>query len=90
MLNYFIMCRSLTYAQKAARVLERSGIAASVSRPPAEVSGEGCAYAVRIAEKNLPAALVALKSAVPILQEKGYVFLPLFPESAMMGLVATR
>lgn len=63
MLNYFIMCRSLTYAQKAARVLERSGIAASVSRPPAEVSGEGCAYAVRIAEKNLPAALVALKGA---------------------------
>ena len=63
MLNYFIMCRSLTYAQKAARVLERSGIAASVSRPPAEVSGEGCAYAVRIAEKNLSKALVALRSA---------------------------
>ena len=37
-----------------------------------------------------PQTLVALKSAVPILQEKGYVFLPLFPESAMMGLVATR
>ena len=63
MLNYFIMCRSLTYAQKSARVLERVGIPASVSRPPAEAGDEGCAYAVRIAEKNLPRALVALKNA---------------------------
>lgn len=63
MLNYFIMCRSLTYAQRAARTLERSGIAASVTRPPAEAGGEGCAYAVRLSEKNLPRALVALKNA---------------------------
>ncbi len=34
--------------------------------------------------------LIAFKSAVPMLQEQGYVFLPLFPESALMGLVATR
>ena len=37
-----------------------------------------------------PQTLIALKSAVPILQEQGYVFLPLFQESVMMGLVATR
>ena len=37
-----------------------------------------------------PQTLVALKSAIPILQEQGYVFLPLFPESVTMGMVATR
>ena len=34
--------------------------------------------------------LIAMKSAVPMLQEKGYVFLPLWPESVMMGQNATR
>ena len=34
--------------------------------------------------------LIAMKGAIPVLQEKGYVFLPLFPESAMMGFNATR
>ena len=34
--------------------------------------------------------LVAMKSAIPILQQEGYVFLPLFQESVTMGMVATR
>ena len=34
--------------------------------------------------------LIALKSAVPMLQEKGYVFLPLFQESVTMGMPAKR
>ncbi|MBR0040299.1 MAG: polysaccharide deacetylase family protein [Oscillospiraceae bacterium] len=34
--------------------------------------------------------LIAMKNAIPMLQEKGYVFLPLFPESVTMGLVAAR
>ena len=63
MLNYLIMCRSLTYAQKAAKALERAGMTATVSRPPAEVSGEGCTYSVKVSERSLPAALVVLKNA---------------------------
>lgn len=31
----------------------------------------------------------AMKTAIPMLQEQGYVFLPLFPESVMMRLAAT-
>ncbi len=34
--------------------------------------------------------LIAMKSAIPMLQEQGYVFLPLFPESVTMGMAATR
>ncbi len=34
--------------------------------------------------------LDAMKSAIPALQEQGYVFLPLFQESVMMGQAATR
>ena len=34
--------------------------------------------------------LIAMKSAIPTLMEKGYVFLPLFPESVTMGMIATR
>lgn len=34
--------------------------------------------------------LIAMKTAIPELMEQGYVFLPLFPESVTMGMVATR
>ena len=37
-----------------------------------------------------PQTLIAMKSAIPALQEQGYVFLPLFQESVMMGQAATR
>ena len=63
MLQYLIMCRSLTYAQRAARSLERAGIMASVIRAPQGASSGGCAYCVRISEKRLGDALRALQSA---------------------------
>lgn len=63
MVHYIIVCRSLTYAQRTAKVLERSGITAIVMRPPADIAGEGCAYGVKLRERNLPAALKALKAA---------------------------
>ena len=34
--------------------------------------------------------LIAMKSAIPTLQEEGYLFLPLWPESVMMGQNAKR
>lgn len=34
--------------------------------------------------------LIAMRTAIPQLQEQGYVFLPLFPESVTMGMKATR
>ncbi len=34
--------------------------------------------------------LVAMKTAIPELMDQGYVFLPLFPESVTMGMIAKR
>jgi len=63
MLQYLIMCRSLTYAQRSARVLERSGITAIVTKAPQGASQEGCAYCVKVSERRLADALRALKNA---------------------------
>lgn len=63
MLHYYIMCRSLTYAQRAARVLERSGITAILTRAPRSISYEGCLYCIKVSEKRLSEALRALKKA---------------------------
>lgn len=41
-MRYLIMCRSLTYAQKAAKLLERNGINVGIRRAPQELSGAGC------------------------------------------------
>ncbi len=61
MVYYLIICRSLTYAQRSARVLERAGISGYVMRAPKSVVGEGCSHCVRVAEKWLAPALAALK-----------------------------
>ena len=58
MVYYLILCRSLTYAQRTASVLERAGIAARVLRSPKSVAGEGCGYAVKVSERRLAEALV--------------------------------
>ena len=63
MINYLMICRSLTYAQKMAKVLERAGITAIVTRTPQEISEEGCGYCVKVSEKRLSDALISLKDA---------------------------
>jgi len=63
MVQYLIMCRSLTYAQKAARILERAGVTASILRAPKEISKEGCAYCVKVSERKIDLARIVLKDA---------------------------
>lgn len=58
----FIMCRSLTYAQRAARVLEKHGIYASVSRSPMGVSPEGCSQGVKAAWRKRREALELMRT----------------------------
>ena len=60
MVYYLIVCRSLTYAQRTAVALERSGITARIMRSPVDVAGEGCSHSVKVAEHSLPAALSVL------------------------------
>lgn len=56
MLHSIIILRSLTYAQRAERLLERAGIYASVKKVPQSASPEGCTYGVLVRSKNLDQA----------------------------------
>lgn len=49
MTRYLILCRSLTHAQRSQRLLERSGITATVIKAEASLSPSGCRYAVTLA-----------------------------------------
>ncbi len=63
MLYYLIMCRSLTYAQRTATVLERAGILARTLRSPKRISSDGCGYSVKIAKRDLEVGLEILHRA---------------------------
>lgn len=60
MVNYLIICRSLTYAQRTAQVLDRAGIPGHIMRAPRSISGDGCSHGVRIGERWLTRALEVL------------------------------
>ena len=47
-MRILITCRSLTHAQRAAQLLNRSGISAAVVKTPQELSAKGCGYAVSL------------------------------------------
>jgi hypothetical protein len=62
MLSYLIICRTQTQANRAATVLRTIGIGASVLRPPAAVSANGCTHALRVNGERIADALTALKN----------------------------
>ena len=55
-----ILFRSLTHAQRAARMLERSGITATIRRAPPGLTDRGCTYCVRLRAQKLQEALALL------------------------------
>ena len=58
--HYLIIARSVTYAQRMQRALARAGVRCQIFRAPRDLTDRGCAYAVRVAVSDLPAALTAL------------------------------
>ena len=48
MTQYLITFRTLTQAQRAARVLERAGYTVTIRRIPADLSRSGCGYAITL------------------------------------------
>ena len=70
-MRYLIMCRSLTYAQRAQRTLERAGVTASIQRAPQELTTEGCGYCVRV-------RAVSFQDALRLLREKNVSYGRLF------------
>ena len=47
-MQYLITFKTLTQAQRAARLLERAGHTVSIRRIPADLSRSGCGYAVTL------------------------------------------
>ena len=58
-----MICRSLTYAQRTVRAIERVGVSAMLVRLPQELrDGSGCGYCVRIRSTHLRQALNAIRA----------------------------
>ncbi len=62
-MNYYVFTyRSLTFAQKSVKILDKAGIPSSIVRPPAEAAIGGCSYGVKIKANKYNAAVAALSS----------------------------
>ena len=62
-MRFLLTYRSLTYAQRAARLLERAGITGTVSRVPRSVGARGCAYGVLVSPRDRARAAKRLAEA---------------------------
>lgn len=56
MRNYLITFRSVTFAQKAQRILQRAGILCGLQRTPKELSRRGCGYCLRLRPNEILSA----------------------------------
>lgn len=56
-----ILARSVTYAQRMQRAVNRAGIRSQLFRAPRDLTDLGCAYVVRISPYDLGAALPLLR-----------------------------
>ena len=62
-MHLILICRSLTTAQKSAKVLQRAGIFAAVTKAPQSANPGGCTYGIKIAQRNYEAASQTLERA---------------------------
>lgn len=56
-----MIARSVTQAQRMARVLEQNGIRCRWFKAPSTLSGGGCGYAIDLEEQYVPKALMLLE-----------------------------
>ena len=60
-MQYILLCRSMSAAQRASRSLQDAGIFASVTKAPQRANPGGCTYGVKIGARNLEAAIRILR-----------------------------
>ena len=65
--QWLITFRSVTFAQKALRLLQQLRIYATMQRTPRELSQRGCGYCLRLSENQV-------LQAVEILRQRGAEF----------------
>lgn len=61
--QYWIIARSVTYAQRMENALAAAGIRTRIFRAPRELSDRGCAYAVELTGGVVRPALAILRGA---------------------------
>ncbi len=59
--QYLIVCRSVTQAQRAGRLLTSAGITNRVFRSPVGLTERGCSYSVKVRESSFWRALALLR-----------------------------
>lgn len=62
-MHYLLLCRSLTYAQRVAKLLERKGITGTVAKAPKISADQGCSYCVRVSGRSGARAAEILRDA---------------------------
>lgn len=71
-MRYLFMCKSLTYAQRSQKLLERAGISANIIKSPSSLSTRGCGYSVSVGYVRGSRAAEILKKS-NLLQGKIYL-----------------
>lgn len=71
-MRYLFMCKSLTYAQRSQKALERAGISANIIKSPSSLSTRGCGYSVSVSYARGSRAAEILKKS-SLLQGKIYI-----------------
>lgn len=61
MVNYLLIFRSLTQAQRAMHICRSAGIVGTLMRSPKGLSGEGCSHSLRLPESSYAAAIKQLR-----------------------------
>ena len=60
--QYWLIVRSVTYAQRLQRMFLKAGLRTPIFRAPMELTGgRGCLYAVQVAEKDLADAMTVIR-----------------------------
>ena len=61
--HYLLLARSVTYAQRMQKALNRTGIHCQIFRAPRTITDLGCAYAVYVAQTDMAEAFKTLRGS---------------------------
>ena len=60
--HYLFTARSITHAQRMARILEQNGVSAYIRRISRGIAGNGCGYTLQVPERKFRQAAEALRN----------------------------
>ena len=72
---YYLTFRSVTYAQRGEKLLQKQGIRCTLLRTPKWMEAQGCGYSLRLWTNDVAAGIGLLRSS-GILMRRVYIQLP--------------